>query len=181
MAEPAIPVIDIEPYRAGDPAGAKRVADTVGAACERIGFLVIAGHGISDALVRRLFDVSLAFFDLPLAEKLTLRSDDPGIPRGYSALASKNLGRTYGLDTPPDLREQFFVGPLDDWAYPAGSSRSTPAGATSTGRSIASRPARRLMAFRTTGSSSRVVSQEHPARFVEVVTRPRQPHERAIQ
>jgi isopenicillin N synthase-like dioxygenase len=116
MAEPAIPVIDIEPYRAGDPAGAKRVADTVGAACERIGFLVIAGHGISDALVRRVFDVSLAFFDLPLAEKLTLRSDDPGIPRGYSALASKNLGRTYGLDTPPDLREQFFVGPLDDWA-----------------------------------------------------------------
>ena len=59
MAEPAIPVIDIGPYRAGDPAGTKRVADAVGAACERIGFLVIAGHGIPDALVRRVFDVSL--------------------------------------------------------------------------------------------------------------------------
>ena len=110
----AIPVIDLAPYRAGDPAGTKRIAEAVGEACERIGFLVITGHGVPDALVRRVFDVSLAFFDLPLAEKLATRSDDPGIPRGYSALASKSLGRTYGLDTPPDLREQFFVGPLED-------------------------------------------------------------------
>ena len=113
---PSIPVIDIAPYRAGDPAGTKRVVDAVGAACEEIGFLIIAGHGVPAALVRDVFDVSLAFFDLPLAEKLALRSDDPGVPRGYSALASKNLGRTYGLDMPPDLREQFFIGPLDDWA-----------------------------------------------------------------
>jgi isopenicillin N synthase-like dioxygenase len=116
MADPTIPVIDISPYRGGDPAGARRVAEAVGVACERIGFLIVTGHGIPDALVRRVFDVSLAFFDLPLEQKLALRSDDPGIPRGYSALASKNLGRTYGLDTPPDLREQFFIGPLEDWA-----------------------------------------------------------------
>ena len=116
MAEAAIDVIDIGPYLAGDPAGTKRVVHAVRAACERIGFLVIAGHGVPDALVRRVFDVSTRFFDLPLAEKLAVRSDDPGIPRGYSALASKSLGRTYGLDTPPDLREQFFIGPLDDWA-----------------------------------------------------------------
>lgn len=116
MAPPAIPVIDIAPYRAGDAAGTKHVADAVRAACEQIGFLIIAGHGVPDALVRQVFEVSLGFFGLPLAEKLLMRSDDPGIPRGYSALASKNLGRTYGLDTPPDLREQFFIGPLDDWA-----------------------------------------------------------------
>jgi isopenicillin N synthase-like dioxygenase len=116
VAEPSIPVIDIAPYLAGDPAGAKRVAGAVGAACEEIGFLVITGHGIPDALVRQVFEVSRAFFALPLADKLALRSEDPGIPRGYSALASKSLGRTYGLDAPPDLREQFFVGPLDDWA-----------------------------------------------------------------
>jgi isopenicillin N synthase-like dioxygenase len=116
MTSPVIPVIDIEPYRAGDPAGTKRIADAVRAACEEIGFLIVTGHGVPDALVRRVFDVSLAFFELPLAEKCATRSDDPGIPRGYSVLGSKNLGRTYGLDTPPDLREQFFIGPLDDWA-----------------------------------------------------------------
>jgi isopenicillin N synthase-like dioxygenase len=114
-AAPSIPVIDIAPYRAGDPAGTKRVIEAVGTACEEIGFLIISGHGVSDALVREVFDVSLAFFELPLADKLALRSDDPGIPRGYSALASKNLGRTYGVDMPPDLREQFFIGPLEDW------------------------------------------------------------------
>jgi hypothetical protein len=115
-AAPAIPVIDLAPYRAGDHAGTKRIAEAVGDACERIGFLVITGHGVPDALVRRVFDVSLAFFDLPLAEKFSLGSNDPGIPRGYSAFASKSLGRL------------------------AGSSRSTPAGATSTARSTASRP-----------------------------------------
>ncbi|MGH7332441.1 MAG: hypothetical protein ACREKS_06770 [Candidatus Rokuibacteriota bacterium] len=36
MAESALPVIDIGPYRAGNPAGTKRVADAVAAACERI-------------------------------------------------------------------------------------------------------------------------------------------------
>jgi isopenicillin N synthase-like dioxygenase len=116
MTESTVPVIDIGPSLAGEPAGSKRVAEAVGAACESLGFLVIEGHGVADALVRRVFDVSLAFFDLPLAEKRALRSEDPGIPRGYSALASKSLGRTYGLDTPPDLREQFFVGPLEDRA-----------------------------------------------------------------
>src|SRR5438046_3133683 len=82
MVDPLIPVIDIGPYRAGDPAATKRVADAVGAACERIGFLVIEGHGVPDALVRRGVDVSLACFDLPLPEKPAIRSDDPAIPPG---------------------------------------------------------------------------------------------------
>ena len=114
MDEPAIDVIDIGPYLGCNPAGTRHVVRAVRATCERIGFLVISGHGVADAVVRRVFDVSMAFFDLPLAEKLAVRSDDAGIPRGYSALASKSLGRTYGLDTPPDLREQFFIGPNYD-------------------------------------------------------------------
>ena len=47
MAEAAIDVIDIGPYLAGDPAGTRRVVGAVRAACERIGFLVIAGHGVA--------------------------------------------------------------------------------------------------------------------------------------
>ena len=116
MTPPAIPVIDIAAFRAGDPAGTKRVAEEIAAACTAIGFLIIAGHGVSDTLVRQAFDVSLRFFELPAEDKDATRSRDPGIPRGYSALASKSLGRTYGLDTPPDLREQFFIGPLEDWS-----------------------------------------------------------------
>ena len=50
MAESAIPVIDMGPYRAGGSAGTKGV-EAVGAAGERIGFLVIAGHGASPQVV----------------------------------------------------------------------------------------------------------------------------------
>jgi isopenicillin N synthase-like dioxygenase len=46
-----VPVIDIAPYRSGNRAAARRVADRVGEACRDIGFLVIAGHGIDPALV----------------------------------------------------------------------------------------------------------------------------------
>ena len=55
MAEAAIDVIDIEPYLAGDPAGTRRGVGAVRAACERIGFLVISGHGVAEELVRRVF------------------------------------------------------------------------------------------------------------------------------
>ena len=38
---------------------------------------------------------------IPVIDVEPYRAGDPGIPRGYSALASKSLGRTYGLDTLP--------------------------------------------------------------------------------
>ena len=71
----------------------------------------------------------MAFFDLPLEEKLRCAPTNRGASR-LQPFASKSLGRTYGVETPPDLREQFFVGPLDDWSahfqhFP-GRPRSTP-------------------------------------------------------
>jgi isopenicillin N synthase-like dioxygenase len=38
----------------------------------------------------------------------------PARQRGYHGMATRNLGKTLGLDVPPDLRESFFVGPVDD-------------------------------------------------------------------
>ena len=61
-----VPVIDIAPFRGGDPAAARRVAERVGEACRDIGFLVIAGHGIDPALVTRV--------DGPRAPSSTCRS-----------------------------------------------------------------------------------------------------------
>jgi len=116
MSAGRVPVIDLAPWRAGEPARAREVVSAVREACEQAGVLVIEGHGTPLDLVRRLFAVSAEFFDLPVEEKLRFRPPDPSIPRGYSPLASKNLARTYGLEAPPDLREQFFIGPLEDWA-----------------------------------------------------------------
>ncbi|MBV9860209.1 MAG: isopenicillin N synthase family oxygenase [Alphaproteobacteria bacterium] len=106
-----VPVIDLSPYFAGGP-GKDAVARETAAACEEIGFLVIDGHGVAPALVAEMFEVGRALFDLPQPEKELLRPRDGVAPRGYHALGTKYLARTLGQDTPPDLREQFYIGPL---------------------------------------------------------------------
>ena len=107
-----VPVIDLSPYFAGGP-GKAAVAREVAAACEEIGFLVIEGHGIAPQLVADVFGAGRALFDLPLDQKNRLRPADGVAPRGYHALGTKYLARTLGQDTPPDLREQFYIGPLN--------------------------------------------------------------------
>lgn len=119
----ALPVIDLAPAFAGSRDDRLRLAKAVGTACEEIGFLVVANHRLPWSLVEEAFAVSREFFALPTERKLQYAAPDPTTPRGYNAFISKNLGRTYGLDTPPDLREQYFIGPLaanpGDWhSYP---------------------------------------------------------------
>jgi isopenicillin N synthase-like dioxygenase len=112
MQANAIPVIDLEPYWSGDAAAKQAVATQVGWACENIGFLVISNHGVPQDLVDRAFAASRGFFDLPVAQKERFKPADGVAPRGYHAIATRNLAKTLGQDTPADLREQFFVGPL---------------------------------------------------------------------
>ena len=107
-----IPVIDIGPFHDGDAVARERIAAEVGWACRHIGFLLIANHGVQRNLIEDTFAVSMEFFDSPIAEKHRVKPADAAIPRGYQAFASSNLARTYGLEAPPDLREQFFIGPL---------------------------------------------------------------------
>ena len=110
----AVPVIDISPFRDGDPAGRERVAAEAVAACERIGFLVIAGHGLPDALLQRAFAQTRAFFDLPQEEKDRWHPTGDARQRGYHAFATRGLAYTLGEQAPPDLRETLFLGPVDD-------------------------------------------------------------------
>ncbi|NQW10330.1 MAG: isopenicillin N synthase family oxygenase [Alphaproteobacteria bacterium] len=112
MASDAIPVIDLGPYWSGAAGAKQRVADDVAWACENIGFLVISNHGVPQDLIDRAFSVSRDFFDLPAEDKSRFKPADGVAPRGYHALETLNLARTLGQVTPPDLREQFYVGPL---------------------------------------------------------------------
>ena len=113
MTASAIPVIDVEPFLQGTTAHKRAVAAEVATACATIGFLVITGHGVPQALYDRAFALSRDFFGLPAEEKMRYRPAQGMAPRGYAALASIGLARTIGEDTPPDLREQFYIGPLD--------------------------------------------------------------------
>ena len=112
MAIGAIPVIDLAPWRSGTDGERREVAGQVARACETVGFLIVSGHGIPQQVIDRAFSVSRAFFDLPVEEKARFMPEDGVAPRGYHAVATRNLARTYGQETPPDLREQFFIGPL---------------------------------------------------------------------
>ena len=52
------------------------VVEDVRRACEEIGFLVIAGHGVDPELVAQVGSLSREFFDLPTEEKLRFRDGD---------------------------------------------------------------------------------------------------------
>lgn len=112
--DPVVPVIDFTPFREGNAIARRRTAEEIDAACRSIGFLVIGGHGIPQDLIDRAFAISREFFALSETAKAQAAPPDKTVPRGYQAFASKRLAATLGIETPPDLREQFFMGPPED-------------------------------------------------------------------
>jgi isopenicillin N synthase-like dioxygenase len=113
MSDIELPVINLGPYFAGSPGAAEALASEVDAACSAIGFLVLDNHGISRELIERVFASARTFFERPLAQKRQFCSPDPVIPRGYQNFGERSLAKTLGQEAPPDLREQYFMGPLN--------------------------------------------------------------------
>ncbi len=62
--------------------------------------------------------VSFAYFDRPLEEKIKLRMP-PDRYRGYISLGSEALAYSLDEESPPDFKESFSIGPVDppDDAY----------------------------------------------------------------
>jgi isopenicillin N synthase-like dioxygenase len=88
------------------------VVDDVRRACEETGFLVVVGHGIDRVLVSEIDEVSRAFFDLPVAEKLRLRDGELELDRPvYRPVQSESLGATSGEELHGDLKESLDYGP----------------------------------------------------------------------
>jgi len=107
-----IPTIDIAPFLDGSARAA--VAARIARACEEIGFLTVTGHGIAPRIVERAFERSRALFDLPQARKDRWHPAGPSRQRGYHGLATRGLAYTLGEKAPLDLRESYFLGPIDD-------------------------------------------------------------------
>ena len=102
--------VDLTPWFDGDEADRRRVAELVDEACSTSGFLSVTGHGIDQALIDRMLEVTTAFFDLPLEEKLRHRPDDLAANRGYAAEGTEALSYSIGEESPPDLFEAFNIG-----------------------------------------------------------------------
>jgi isopenicillin N synthase-like dioxygenase len=105
-ASPAIPVIDVAPLVAGDPAGESEVAALIGSACRDIGFFYITGHGITPAIRARLFETAAAFFGAPAQVKEMSAFSGTDGNRGYIRLGAERLDP----DKPPDVKEAFNIG-----------------------------------------------------------------------
>ena len=108
----AVPSVDLGPFIASGAEDKRAVARAIGRACEDIGFFKIRGHGVGQEVVGRAFATADAFFANPQAVKDRFRPPTSASARGYHALRTKNLAKTLGYDNPPDLREQFYIGPL---------------------------------------------------------------------
>jgi isopenicillin N synthase-like dioxygenase len=113
MAKAAVPVIDISPWRNGDPAARRALAAEIDRTCREIGFMVIGGHGVDPGLIDAVETLSREFFDLPLDEKMRIVRPAPDVTRGYQPLKAEVLARSRGADAAGDLNESLMIGPVD--------------------------------------------------------------------
>ncbi len=113
MTLAAVPVIDISPWRNGDPAARRALAAEVDRTCREIGFMVIGGHGVDPELIAAVESVSRAFFDLPLEEKMRIVRPAPDVTRGYMPMKAEVLVRSRGGNAPGDLNESLMIGSVD--------------------------------------------------------------------
>lgn len=109
----SIPTIDMSRFTHGTPTERDAVVRQVAETCERIGFFLIKGHGVSDDLIAQTYGSARAFFDLPKEEKLEVKRNRAEVSRGYNSLADQSLSRSMGILSPPDLQESFNIGPLN--------------------------------------------------------------------
>jgi polar amino acid transport system ATP-binding protein len=83
----------------------RRVAQQIGDACRAHGFFYVTGHGVDEALMQRLEDLSRAFFARDLASKRRIEMARGGRAwRGYFAVGDE---LTSGV---PDRKEGLYLG-----------------------------------------------------------------------
>jgi len=110
--ETSIPTIDIAPFLHGGADDKARVAAEVDKACREIGFLVVSGHDVPDALIDAMHGMSDDYFALPHWEKMRHKIPADRL-RGYSPSEHHSLAYSMDEETPEDLREAFNMGPFD--------------------------------------------------------------------
>ncbi len=101
----AVPEIDLRDYRSGDAERRGRFVSILGAGLQRFGFVTLAGHGIEQGLIRRVYRLFEQFF-----------AQSPDVKERYSGVAGGQRGftsfaREHAKDCDaPDLKEFFHIG-----------------------------------------------------------------------
>lgn len=110
----SIPSVDLNDFLADDAKRKQKFIDEIGDAFERIGFVALSGHFLSDTLVETLYGKIKTFFDLPEAVKKQYEIAGLGGQRGYTSFGKESAkGRSEG-----DLKEFWHFGQYVPDAHP---------------------------------------------------------------
>lgn len=119
MTNPAVPIIDIAPFFTGGSKDRDDIARQLDRACRKTGFFAITGHGVNEDTMVEARAAAIAFFALPLDEKLRVERPPQKVSRGYNRFKDRSLSYSLGMAAPPDLQEAFAFGPEEfgerDW------------------------------------------------------------------
>lgn len=107
-----IPLIDLDPWFNGDDADRRALAEQLDAQLKRLGFLVVINHGIPDEVMATCRAEAKAFFGLPADAKAACAAPSAAY-RGWIGPGLESNAATYGVDTPPDLKETWAYGAVD--------------------------------------------------------------------
>jgi isopenicillin N synthase-like dioxygenase len=104
----AIPVIDLTGTMAGQPGALQKTAQDIHDALTQVGFFVITGHGVPQALIDQTFAETKRFHEQPMEAKLALRLNEHNngyMAKGRYAVWTSDVNK----NDKPDLNEAFFV------------------------------------------------------------------------
>lgn len=107
-----IPLIDLEPWFSGSDADRHALAAEVDAHLRRLGFLVLINHRVPRAMIDACRNAAREFFHHDPAAKHDVAMTGDAY-RGWVGPGLESNAATYGIDTPPDLKETFAFGPVD--------------------------------------------------------------------
>ena len=107
-----IPLVDLGQWFDGDETQRAALARQVDDHLQCMGFLVVVNHGIEPTLLDTCREQARSFFHQPEAIKANVEVGD-GPYRGWVGGGRESHAATYGIDTPPDLKETYAYGPVD--------------------------------------------------------------------
>lgn len=104
-ARSRVPVIDLGPWRSGDPDTRERTAARVDEALRAAGFLLVTGHGVDPRLPARIREAAKELFRLPAKAKQPYAVAVGG--RGWLGPGAEANSYAEGAASPPDLKESW--------------------------------------------------------------------------
>lgn len=103
-----LPLLDAAPFLRGEPGALEALAGELRFALERVGFYLLTGHGIPEALIAQTYAEARRFHAQPVEEKLRIRINEHNV--GYMPMrGSLNRTSAYNPNGKPSLNEAFFA------------------------------------------------------------------------